>query len=414
MSFLHYKKEYIRGDLSSGLVVAALVIPQGIAYALIAGLPPVIGLYTATIPVLIYLLFGSSPHVSIGPVAMVSILIFSGVTPYAVAGTPEYIQYVAILTILVGVIQYLLHLLKVGVIVEHVPHGVISGFTSGCAVIIAMNQISTIIKMPLHDRGNMITSLGLIISNLKDIHVLTAIIGLTSVIALMSLEKLLPNYPQPIILILISTMIAYVLNVSTKGVVLIGEIPMGLPPFVLPELNLDKVTVMLPTAIVIAFIGFIETFAIAKVIAKKEGYSIRPNTELKSLGIANLIGGFFSSMPVAGGFSRSAVNYSSGAKTKFSSFFSAAIVIVTLACFTSLFAFIPKAVLASIILVSVIKLIDVKEAIHLLRTNILNGAILLLTFSVTIVSGPKFGLGIGIFLSILSGIRKVNISYSIR
>lgn len=412
MSYL--KSENLKGDVSSGLVVAALVIPQGIAYALIAGLPPVIGLYTATIPVLIYLLFGSSPHVSIGPVAMVSLLIYSGVTPFAAIGTSEYIEYVMVLTVLVGIIQYLLYLLKFGKVVEYVPHGVISGFTSGCAVIISMNQISTLIKMPLHDRGNMVSSLWEIFTHLNEVHVMSTFFGLFSIIILMTLKRRIPNYPQPIILIIVSTIIVYLLHLEQYGIVLIGEIPRGLAPFTFPAFSTEKVSLMLPTAIVISFIAFIETYAIGKVIAKKEGYTIRPNSELKSLGLANVIGGFFSAMPVAGGFSRSAVNYSSGARTKWSSVFSVCIVMVTLVYLTSLFSLIPKVVLSTIILLSVIKLIDVKEATQMLKTNTVNGFILLLTFTVTIVAGPKLGLAAGILLSFLNGLRKVNISYSIR
>ncbi|MBM7606546.1 SulP family sulfate permease [Metabacillus crassostreae] len=411
MSFLSYKKDYLKGDISSGLVVATLVIPQGIAYALIAGLPPVIGLYTATIPVLIYLLFGSSPHVSIGPVAIISILIYSGVTPIAAIGTTEYMEYVLVLTVLVGVIQFLLSSMKFGVIVEYVPHGVISGFTSGCAVIISMNQISEMVKIPLYDRSNMISSLWMILTHMDEIHVISSIMAILSIIVLILLKKMIPNYPQPIILIIISVFCVYLLNLDMYGVALIGKIPMGMPPLVFPVFTMEKITSMIPIAIVIAFIGFIETFAIGKVIAKKEGYSLRSNTELKSLGLANIVGGFFSAMPVAGGFSRSAVNYSSGAITKFSSVLSVGIVLVSLIYLTSLFSFIPKVVLSTIILLSVIKLIDVKETAEILRNNVLDGFILLSTFTVTIIAGPKFGLVIGILLSILIGMRKVNISY---
>ncbi|MGM0876951.1 MAG: SulP family inorganic anion transporter [Bacillota bacterium] len=406
-----YKKEYIKGDLSSGLIVAALLIPQGIAYALIAGLPPVVGLYTATIPVLMYLIFGSSPHLSVGPVAMISILVFNGVSPYAEPGSEQFITYVVTLTFLVGVIQIMLSIIKFGILAEYVPHSVMSGFTSGCAMIIALNQVSNILGLSLHDQGNILLSVLVLVQQLNNIHILSFLIGTVSIVTLHLLNKWFPNFPNPIIMLIISTSIVYMLNLNHFGVEIIGEIPSGMPPIVFPKMTIEIIISMLPTALVIAFIGFIETVAISKVIAKKTNYSIRSNRELRALGIANFVGSFFTSMAVAGGFSRSAVNFNAGAKTKFSSISSVIFIFITLAFFTSLFFYLPKAALSVIILLAVSKLIDIKEAVEMLRGDFLNGLILVITFSATIISGPKIGLGFGIFLSLLYGIQKIKISY---
>ncbi|MFV8828818.1 SulP family inorganic anion transporter [Alkalihalobacterium sp. APHAB7] len=398
---LTYKKHDLRGDLSAGLIVAIMLIPQGMAYAMLAGLPPVIGLYASTIPLIVYAFFGSSRQLAVGPVAMVSLLVLTGVQGLADPGSSEYISLVLLLALMVGVIQLVLGLLKLGFVTEFISHAVISGFTSAAAIVIGLSQLKHLLGINLPSTENVFELLYRAVLQITSINFYTFFIGITSIIILIVMKKWIPKIPAPLVVVVYSILLVYIFDLHEKGVSIIGEVPDGLPMVSLPAWSMEAVSALMPIAITIAIIGFVESFAMAKVIATKEKYKVHANRELIGLGLANVSASTFSGYPVTGGFSRSAVNYGAGARTGLAAIITATLIILTLLFFTSWFYYMPNAVLAAIIMVAVYGLIDVKEAKHLFKIKRIDGATLLITFGATLTLGIETGIFLGIIFSLI-------------
>ncbi|MBU9722599.1 MULTISPECIES: SulP family inorganic anion transporter [Bacillaceae] len=396
-----YDKSHLRGDFSAGLIVAIMLIPQGMAYAMLAGLPPVIGLYAATVPLLIYALFGTSRHLAVGPVAVVSLLVLSGVSTIAEPGTSEYIAYVLLLMLMVGVIQFLMGVLRLGFLVNFLSHAVISAFTSAAAIIIGLSQLKHLIGVKLEADKNVFMILYESVARIQEINPITFGIGISGILILIVMKKYLPKIPAPLVVVGLSIMIVQFLQLNQSGVSIVGHVPEGLPGLSIPAVTIDGLIKLLPVALTISFIGFMESIAMAKAIAAKEKYKVDPNKELIGLGLANVGGSFFSGYPVTGGFSRSAVNYQSGAKTPLASLITAVLILLTLLFFTGFFYYLPNAVLAAIIMVAVYNLIDVKEAKHLFQIRSLDGWTWVITFIGTLAIGVEQGILIGVIFSLL-------------
>ncbi|UCZ53565.1 sulfate permease [Bacillus shivajii] len=397
----HYDlRKDLRGDLNAGLIVAIMLIPQGMAYAMLAGLPPVIGLYASTIPLIIYALFGTSRQLAVGPVAMVSLLVFTGVSGLAEPGTDEYISYVLLLALLVGVIQLLLGVFKLGAITKFISHAVISGFTSAAAIIIGFSQLKHLLGVDLGNSKNIFVLLYEAVRQISSVHLPTVLIGLISIVILFLLKKKVPKIPGPLVVVVLSIVFVQILDIHDAGVKIVGDIPQGLPSLSIPMINPSVITALLPIAITISIIAFVESYAMAKVIATKEKYPIEPNQELRALGVANIGTSFFSGFPVTGGFSRSAVNYDAGAKSGLATMFTAIFIIITLLFFTSWFYYLPQAVLAAIIIVAVYGLIDVKELKHLWEVKRVDAMSLFVTFIATLMIGIEAGIAIGVVFSL--------------
>nr|AFV25784.1 sulfate transporter [Alkalihalobacillus alcalophilus ATCC 27647 = CGMCC 1.3604] len=397
----NYKRSDLSGDMSAGLIVAIMLIPQGMAYAMLAGLPPVIGLYASTIPLLIYALFGTSRQLAVGPVAMVSLLVLAGVSTIAEPGTDEYISLVLLLMLMIGMIQFLMGVLRLGFLVNFLSHAVISGFTSAAAIIIGLSQLKHLLGVKLDADKDVFKILFESISRVSEINPITLTIGLVSILILIGLRKFVPKIPGPLVVVVLSISTIYFLQLQQAGVKIVGEVPKGLPSLSLPVFTLDAVMALLPIALAISFIGFMESIAMAKAIAAKEKYKVVPNKELVGLGLANIGGSFFAGYPVTGGFSRSAVNYQSGAKTPLATIITAILIILTLLFFTGFFYYLPNAVLAAIIMVAVYSLIDVKEAKHLFKIKSVDGWTWVITFIATLTIGIEQGILIGVVFSLL-------------
>ena len=396
-----YRTGDLQGDLTAGLIVAVMLIPQGMAYALLAGLPPVVGLYASTVPLLLYALFASSRQLAVGPVAIVALLTLSGVSQLAAPGSAEFIALAALLALMVGAIQLGLGLLRAGFIVNFLSHAVISGFVSGAAIVIALSQLSHLLGVQVDSMSNAAIAVWQYLHQIGDMHFATFAIGAASILALIALKRAAPRLPAPLIVVALSTLTVYLLGLHEQGVKIVGEIPQGLPGLSFPAVNLETLSGLLPTALTIAFVGFMESFAVARSIAHREKHRLDANQELVGLGVANAGAGLFSAFPVTGGFSRSAVNYHAGARTPLASIFTASIIVLTLLFFTPLFYYLPQAVLAAIILVAVYGLIDVKEAVHLFKLKAVDGWTLLLTFVATLTIGIEQGILLGVAFSLL-------------
>ncbi|MFA9558596.1 SulP family inorganic anion transporter [Evansella sp. AB-rgal1] len=404
--FMEWMKVYdvqsnLRADLTAGFIVAIMLIPQGMAYAMLAGLPPVFGLYASTIPLIIYALYGSSRHLGVGPVAMVSLLIVTGVSELAEPGLEEYISYVLLLALMVGIIQCLLGLFKLGVITTFISHAVISGFTSAAAIIIGFSQLKHLFGIPVDSQGNVLLTTWELVQRIEDTHLPTLILGIISIVIIKVLKKWVPQLPGAIVVIIFCIIVVRVFQLDMRGMSIVGNVPSGLPQLTTPFLNFQAVVELLPIALTISFIAFVEAYAVGKVIASKENYTINANRELNGLGLANVTTSFFSGFPITGSFSRSAVNYESGAKTAFALIVTSVIVILTLLFFTPVFYYLPQTVLAAIILVAVYKLINMREVIRLWKVKRIDSISLLITFVATLTISIKTGIMIGIIFSLL-------------
>jgi len=396
-----YSTTKLKGDIFAGLTVGVLLIPQSMAYALIAGLPVIYGLYASLAPQIMYALFGSSRQLSVGPTAMDSLLIASGLGILAVIGSQEYIQLAIILTLMVGIIQTFLGFMRMGFITQLLSKPIISGFTSAAAILIGLNQLGPLLGIDM-EKGNIIVLFISIVTNLANIDILTASIGLFSVLLLYAFKKWAPKLPGTLIIVFTSIGMVHFLELHLSGLNVIGEIPMGLPRFNLPKIDLGQMTLLLPLALTLALISFIESFSVGKNLAlQSKDHIVNANTELVALGSANFIGAFFMSFPVTGGFGRSAVNFSAGAQTPFSGVISACLIALTLLFFTDIFALLAYPVLAAIILVALRNLIDFKYPYELSRTHLLDFFMLSFTLIITLFFGMIWGISSGMGLYVL-------------
>ena len=396
-----YRRSELKDDLIAGVTVAIMLVPQGMAYAMLAGLPPVIGLYASTVPLIVYALFGSSRHLGVGPVAIVSLLVFVSCSKLSEPGSVHYITIAVLLSLMVGVLQLLLGILRLGFLENFISHAVISGFTSAAAIVISLSQLKHLLGINISGGHSIFGLLSEIIQRLGEANPITLAIGGSSIVVLAFFKKRFPLFPAPLLVVIGGTLLIYFWGLRAAGVQTVGEVPQGLPSFTVPDIRFSTVKLLFPTALTILFVGYIESIAVAELIAAKKKYKINPNQELKGLGLANIFGSFFSCYPVTGGFSRTAVSYQAGARTALASIVTAIIVLLTLLFFTPLFYFLPNAVLAAIIIVAVIGLIDIKDAKYMFKIKKANGWALILTFLSTLAIGVEQGILIGAAFSLI-------------
>ena len=396
-----YNKAALSGDLSAGLTVGVMLIPQGIAYAMIAGLPPIYGLYTAMTPQVIYAIFGTSRQLSVGPTAMDSLIVAAGITSIATVGPDNYIAAAIMLAFLMGLMQLAFGVFKLGFLVNFLSKPVISGFTSAAAIIIGLNQLKHIfgIEIPrsnqahflLYDTGIAINSTSLI----------TLCLGIGTILTIIILKKYLKKIPAALTAVILGILIVKFFHLDLYGVNIIRDIPTGLPTPSIPDFTQNYFKDLLPLALTLSLIAFMEAISQAKAIEDKHNdYKVDANQELIALGLSNIVGSIFKSYPSTGGFSRTAVNDQSGAKTGMSFIIAAGVVALTLLFLTPLFYYLPKAVLGGIIIVAVMGLINIKYPVKLWKYRKDDLIMLLGTFAVTLSIGIKEGIIVGVILSL--------------
>jgi len=391
----------LRADLGAGITVAVMLVPQAMAYAMLAGLPPIVGLYASVAPLLVYAGLGTSRQLAVGPVAMVSLLTATGVGAIAASGTDQYLAYAVLLALMVGVIQIAMGLLRLGYLVNFLSHPVLSGFTSAAALIIGLNQLKHLLSVPI-PRGHHVHTIVLeAVRGLPSANMATLAIGLGAIAALVAVKKWAPKVPGPLIAVGGATLAVWLFGLGGAGVKLVGDVPPGLPRPALPAWDPVAVRQLLPIALTISLVGFMESISVAKVFANKHGYRLKPDRELVGLGAANLASAAFGGYAVTGGFSRSAVKDQSGARTRLAGAITALGVAAALLFLTPLFQFMPNAVLSSIILVAVYGLVDVAEVRHLWKTDRVDLGLLALTFVATLGFGIEQGILAGVGASMI-------------
>lgn len=396
-----YNKTLFKGDLSAGITVAVMLIPQGMAYAMIAGLPPVYGLYAAIFPQLIYAIMGSSRQLAVGPVAMDSLLVATTLNTMAIVDAQHYISLAIFLAFFMGVIQVFLGLIKFGFLVNFLSKPVINGFTSAAAIIIGLSQLNHMLGVEI-SQGNVLQALMQSIWEVRtEIHLLTLMITLGSIFLIFGIKHFSKKIPVALVVVILTTLLTSQLNWNEMGVSIVGTIPSGLPAFNFQWIAVEDIYPLFPMALTLSLIAFLEAISIAKAIEVKENKeTVDPNQELIALGAANVFGSFFQSYPTTGGFSRTAVNHESGAQTGVAAIISAAVVGLTLVFFSSWFYYLPKPVLGAIILTAVINLVDLKYPYQLWSSHREEFFILLFTFLITLFMGIMEGVLLGTLASL--------------
>lgn len=396
-----YRQGGFLSDLTAGFTLCILLIPQAMAYGMLAGVDPVYGLYAALVPMVIYALTASTPHVSVGPTALASLLCLNGLAGLAEPGSAEYLGYAVLLAGVTGALQLLYSILRLGGISSLLSRPVLSGFVSAAAVLIMVSQLNTLMGINAERAGFLHSTLLNLFNSLESFHWPTALLGGGTLIVLWLGSRFLPKkFPTFFLVVAISTVLVWQLGQSWD-ISTVGYVPSGLPSFLLPELSMASIREVLPVALVISLISFVETLSIGKAFAPDyEYYRVRPNRELAALGLSKIGGAFFQGIPTSASFSRSAVLEGAGGRSPVSGILSALMLVVVLLFLTPAFYYLPKPVLAAIIVFSVRNLFDLREMKRLWSLAPKEFFTLLLTFLFTLFAGLQYGIAGGVLLSL--------------
>ncbi|WP_027858888.1 SulP family inorganic anion transporter [Marinobacterium jannaschii] len=413
-----YNRETFVSDLIAGVVVAIMLIPQGMAYAMLAGMPAEYGLYCAILPLLLYALLGSSRSLAVGPVAIASLMVASSLGQLQLQTSSEYIRYAVNLSLLCAGFLLLLRLLRLGDIVNFISHSVITGFTSAAAVVIAISQLRHILGLPRPPEGEFLPALTSMLQQLDQLNIASLLVGCGAIAVLWWSKKPLAKvlqecrWPQaisqplskagPMFAVVAGTLVVWLGELDQSlAVSTVGLIPEGLPSISFGLIDPSTWQVLALPALLIALVGFLESVSVGTALASKRQERINPNQELLALGAANLGAAFSGTFAVAGGLGRSMVNHSAGAQTTIASLISALLVAVTLLWLTPLFYYLPKAVLGAIVIMAVLPLIDLSGIRKCWQFNKADALTLALTFTLVLVLGVELGILLGIGSSIL-------------
>lgn len=390
-------------NFQAGTTTAVVIIPQGMAYALVAGLPAIHGLYASLLPLVVYALVGRSRELAVGPGALDTLLIGTSLAAIGALSTAEYAVYAAVLAIEVAMIQLLLGLVRGGFLVNFLSRPVLSGFTSAAAITIALSQLSNLLGYQAQRSPKFTVMLSQAVDHVLrlDFNRVTALIGVLSVITLVVLKRVRKTFPGPLFVVLATIVIGSVASIEARAVAVVGKVPRGFPDLSLPRLSLDVAVSLLPTALAIAFVGYLTMISIAKTFADRNRYEIRANRELFAAGASNLAAGLSQGFPVSASFSRSAVHASAGSTSHYTLLVTAGWVGLTLVFLTDYFYALPKAALAAIIMTAVSGLIDVEIVRRLWRVKRADLGLLVITFTATLALGIEQGILLGVGCSLV-------------
>jgi SulP family sulfate permease len=394
-------RESLKKDLIAGLTGAIIVLPQGIAFATIAGLPPEYGLYTAMVTPIVAALFGSSRHLISGPTTAISIVVFSSISHYAEPGSPEFIRLALTLTFLAGAYQFGFGLARLGTLVNFVSHTVVVGFTAGAAILIATSQIKHVLGVDV-PRGESFADTWIdIFHQLGNINWYVLVIASATLATAILMRKISPRMPHLLIALVVGGIIALLLGAQEHSVALVPAIPSHLPPLSKPDLSFATIQQLAPEAFAVALLGLIEAVSISRAVAAKSHQRIDSNQEFIGQGLSNMFGSFFSSYAGSGSFTRSGVNYAAGAVTPLSAIFAAVLLMLVVLLIAPLTAYIPVAAMGGVILLVAWNLIEFHQMKVLIRASRSETGILIVTFLATLFLELEFAIYIGVLLSLV-------------
>ncbi len=400
-------KETLKADIIAGLTGAVIVLPQGVAFATIAGLPPEYGLYTAMVTPIVAALFGSSYHLVSGPTTAISIVVFSALSSHAEPGSPEFISLALTLTFLAGVYQLAFGLARLGTLVNFVSHTVVIGFTAGAAILIATSQMKHITGIEIAKGESFLETWIDLFKSIGDINPYLVFIALVTLLSAFSAKKMFPKSPGLLIGMVVGSILALFLKDYTE-IDLVGEIPAHLPPLSKPDFSLETIKELAPEAFAVALLGLIEAVSISRAVATKSGQRIDTNQEFIGQGLSNITGSFFSSYAGSGSFTRSGINYEAGAKTPMSAIFAAIFLMIIVLLIAPLTAYLPIAAMGGIILLVAYNLIDFHHIKQTLSFSVPESAVLLTTFFATLFLELEFAIYLGVLLSLILFLAKTS------
>ena len=398
-------RKSLRADAIAGLSGGIVLVPQGVAFATIAGMPPEYGLYAAMLPAIVAALWGSSWHLVSGPTTAISIVVFATMSPLAAVGSAQYVQLVLTLTFLIGVIQLALGALRLGTLVNFVSHTVVVGFTAGAAVLIAASQVKNFFGIDIARGASVFQVVQGLLRHLGDINPHVTAVALLTVIASAVVRRWWPRVPNMIAAMIAGSLVALALNqlfgADRTGIATIGALRIGLPPLSAPDFTAGTIEKLVPIAIAVALLALTEAVAIARSVAVKSGQRIDGNQEFIGQGLANLAGSFFSGYASSGSFNRSGLNFTAGAKTPLAAVFSALFLLLIVLFLAPLAAYLPIPAMAGILFVVAWGLIDIHHIREIVRASRPETAVLTATFVATLTLDLEFAIYIGVLLSLM-------------
>ncbi|ANF27734.1 SulP family inorganic anion transporter [Stutzerimonas stutzeri] len=411
-----YDKAAAAKDSLAALIVTLMLIPQSLAYAMLAGLPPVAGLYASILPLIAYTLFGTSRTLAVGPVAVVSLMTAAALGPLFASGSAAYAGAALLLALMSGATLLAMAVLRLGFLANFLSHPVISGFISASGILIALGQLKHILGISVTG-DNALQLLRGLIQGLPETHAPTLAIGTSSLVFLFLVRSRLGRWLQrlgmdartagtltkigPVVALLLAIAAVSGFQLAAAGVRVVGEVPQGLPSLSLPPLDLTLIAQLLPAAVLISLVGFVESVSVAQTLAAKRRERIEPNQELVALGGANIAAALSGGFPVTGGFARSVVNFDAGAQTPLAGALTAVGIGVTVLFFTPLFHNLPHAVLAATIIVAVLSLVDLTALTRTWRYSRQDAAAMAATMLGVLLIGVETGIIMGVGLSLL-------------
>lgn len=403
--FLHWwpdvNRASLKADLIAGLTGSVIVLPQGVAFAIIAGLPPVYGLYTAMVPPIIAALFGSSRHLISGPTTAISIVVFATVTKLAEPGSAEFIQLALTLTFLAGVYQLALGVARMGALVNFVSHSVVVGFTAGAAILIITSQVKNFFGVNIPGGESFVHTWQNFFAQITHVNVYVTAVAVVTLLAGILFMRFKPKWPGLLFAMVIGSLLAAAMGGEARNIDLVGEIPAALPPFSVPDLSLTSIKVLGSGALAIAMLGLLEAVSISRSVALKSGQRIHSSQEFIGQGLANIVGSFFSSYASSGSFTRSGINYAAGAVTPLAAIFAAIALAIIVLAVAPLAAHLPIAAMAGILLIVAYRLIDAHHIANIFKTSRRETTVLLTTFLATLFLELEFAVYAGVMLSLL-------------
>jgi len=390
-----------RADLWAGFTGAVIVLPQGVAFALLAGLPPEYGIYTAIVPAIVAALFGSSWHLISGPTTAISIVVFSALSALATPGSEKFVQLAVTAACMTGVIQLMLGMARLGALVNFVSHTVIVGFTAGAAIMIVTSQLKAAFGLTIPADQSFVQSWLMWYRQLDETNIYVLGIALATLLVALGIRAWRPRWPVMLIAMIASTILSVALDGATHGVRLVGALPAQIPPLSPPDISLTTLREIAPSALAIAVLGLVEASSIARAVALHSGQRIDGNREFIGQGLSNLIGGFFSCYPAFGSFTRTGVNFEAGARSPLAAIAAALILIFVLLFAAPLAAYLPLPAIAGVLMLVASNLIDFRQINRILRTDRAEAAILLTTFVATLFIDLAFAIYAGVLLSLV-------------
>ncbi|WP_458734288.1 SulP family inorganic anion transporter [Zobellella taiwanensis] len=398
----------LRADAQAGLTNAIIVLPQGVAYALIAGLPPEFGLYAAIIPAIIAALFGSSWHLISGPTAAMSVVVFTAVSPLAEPDSDLFIKLALTLTLMKGVFQLLLASARLGVLVNFVSHSVVIGFTAGAAVLIAVSQLPGLLGLALATDGSVPETLRQLILHLSEVNPYSLGIGLLTLLCCVLIRHYRPRWPNMLLALIIAALATALVDPGRQHIALLGAIPAGLPPFSLPDFSLGSISALASGALAISLLGLVEAASIARAVASRSHQRLDGNQEFVGQGLSNVVGAFFSCYASSGSFTRTGVNYTSGARTPLAAVFASLFLLLILLLGSDLTAWLPMPAMAGLLLVVAWNLVDFHHIRLIVRAARSEATVLLVTFAATLLVALEFAIYAGVLLSLVFYLKRTS------